>query len=81
MKDALDVGGEYAYRIRGEAHAWTPASISKLQHATRSNSRELFDDFCRLIDEQNETLLTLRGLMSFKEDGNPIPLDEVESAS
>ncbi|CAG7856315.1 partial glutamate synthase (NADPH/NADH) large chain, partial [biofilm metagenome] len=81
LKDALDLGGEYAYRIRGEAHAWTPASISKLQHATRNNSRELFDEFCRLIDEQNETLLTLRGLMSFKEAGSPVPLDEVEPAS
>ena len=81
LKDALDVGGEYAYRIRGEAHAWTPASISKLQHATRSNSREQFEEFCRLIDEQNETLLTLRGLMTFKENGNPVPLDEVEPAS
>ncbi len=81
LKEALDVGGEYAYRIRGEAHAWTSASISKLQHATRSNSREMFEEFCRLIDEQNETLLTLRGLMAFKEDGNPVPLDEVESAA
>jgi glutamate synthase (NADPH/NADH) large chain len=81
LKDALDVGGEYAYRIRGEAHAWTPASISKLQHATRSNSRELFEEFTRLIDEQNETLLTLRGLMTFKEDVNPIPLEEVEPAA
>jgi glutamate synthase (NADPH) large chain len=75
------VGGEYAYRVRGEAHAWTPATISKLQHATRSNSRELFDEFCSLIDEQNETLLTLRGLMSFNDDADPIPLDEVEPAA
>jgi glutamate synthase (NADPH) large chain len=81
LKDALDIGGEYAYRIRGEAHAWTPASISKLQHATRSNSRELFDEFCSLIDEQSEKLLTLRGLMTFKEDTTPVPLDEVEPAS
>ncbi|MBM4206526.1 MAG: glutamate synthase large subunit [Gammaproteobacteria bacterium] len=81
LKDALDLGGEYAYRVRGEAHAWTPASISKLQHATRSNSREQFDEFCRLIDEQNENLLTLRGLMSFNEAETPVPLEEVESAS
>jgi glutamate synthase (NADPH/NADH) large chain len=81
LRDALDVGGEYAYRVRGEAHAWTPASISKLQHATRSNSKEQFAEFCRLIDEQNETLLTLRGLMKFKELSKPIPLDEVEPAS
>ncbi|MEQ1637415.1 MAG: glutamate synthase large subunit [Methylococcales bacterium] len=80
-REALDVGGEYAYRVRGEAHTWTPETISKLQHATRSNSRELFADFTRLIDEQNESLLTLRGLMTFKTDAEPVPLDEVESAA
>ena len=80
-KNALDIGGEYAYRIRGEAHAWTPATISTLQHATRTNSAEGYADFCRLIDEQNETLLTLRGLMTFKEDASPVPLDEVESVT
>jgi glutamate synthase (NADPH/NADH) large chain len=80
-RDALDIGGEYAYRIRGEAHTWTPATISTLQHATRTNSPELYADFCRLIDEQNEVLLTLRGLMTFKEDVAPVPLEEVESAA
>src|SRR3546814_10437083 len=34
---ALDVGGHYAYRIRGEEHAWTPQSVSRLQHAVRGN--------------------------------------------
>lgn len=80
-RDALDIGGEYAFRIRGEAHAWTPATISTLQHATRTNSPELYADFCRMIDEQNEALLTLRGLMTFKEEPNPVPLDEVEPAA
>jgi len=32
-RDALDVGGDYAYRIRGEAHSWTPQTVSLLQHA------------------------------------------------
>src|SRR3546814_20334295 len=36
---ALDVGGHYAYRIRGEEHAWTPQSVSRLQHAVRGNVR------------------------------------------
>ena len=80
-RDALDIGGEYAYRIRGEAHTWTPATISTLQHATRTNSPELYAEFSRLIDEQNEALLTLRGLMTFKEDAAPVPLEEVESAA
>ena len=26
LEGALDVGGEYAYRVRGEAHMWRPAS-------------------------------------------------------
>jgi glutamate synthase (NADPH/NADH) large chain len=80
-RNALDIGGEYAYRQRGEAHTWTPSTISALQHATRSNSYEKYAEFCQLIDQQNEALLTLRGLMTFKEEATPIPLDEVEPAS
>src|SRR6185436_18322332 len=37
-RNALDPGGDYAYRVRGEAHLWTPESIAKLQHATRSGT-------------------------------------------
>ncbi|MFX7747745.1 hypothetical protein ABTK03_20425, partial [Acinetobacter baumannii] len=38
LANMLDAGGEYAYRVRGEEHMWTPDSIAKLQHATRANS-------------------------------------------
>src|SRR6201995_3983831 len=31
----LDVGGQYAWRLRGEEHAWTPETVSNLQHAVR----------------------------------------------
>jgi glutamate synthase (NADPH/NADH) large chain len=79
-RNALDIGGEYAFRLRGEAHTWTPATISTLQHATRTNSFEKYTEFCKLIDEQNESLLTLRGLMTFKESTS-VPLEEVESAA
>jgi glutamate synthase (NADPH/NADH) large chain len=80
-RDALDVGGEYEYRIRGEQHAWTPQTISKLQHACRSNNRALYDEFAKDINQQNERLLTLRGLFEFKFADNSIPLEEVEPAS
>jgi glutamate synthase (NADPH/NADH) large chain len=30
------VGGEYAYRIRGEAHMWSPDTVAQLQHAVRT---------------------------------------------
>jgi glutamate synthase (NADPH/NADH) large chain len=77
----LDVGGDYAYRLRGEDHAWTPESIAKLQHATRANSYTTFEEYSRLINDQSERLLTLRGLMEFKLAPEPVPLDEVEPAS
>ena len=79
-RHALDVGGEYAYRVRGEDHVWTPETISKLQHATRTNNWETYVDYTRSINEQNERLLTLRGLLDFNYDHSPVPLEEVESA-
>ncbi len=78
--NALDVGGDYAFRIRGEDHAWTPETIGKLQHATRANDAKTFAEFSKLINEQNEHLLTLRGLFEIKFADQAIPLDEVEPA-
>ncbi len=79
-RNALDVGGDYAYRLRGEDHMWTPDSIAKLQHATRANDAGTFAEFAKLVNEQNERLLTLRGLFEFKFAPEPIPLEEVEPA-
>ena len=78
--DHLDVGGDYAFRYRGENHIWTPDTIAKLQHATRSNNRQTYKEFAQAINEQNEHLLTFRGLFDFKDTKNPVPLDEVEPA-
>ena len=79
-RNALDVGGDYANRVRGEDHMWTADTISKLQHATRANDAKTFAEFSRLVNEQNERLLTLRGLFEFKWAKKPVPLDEVEPA-
>ncbi|MBV9550013.1 MAG: glutamate synthase large subunit [Alphaproteobacteria bacterium] len=76
---ALDVGGDYAFRLRGEEHAWTPDSVSRLQHAVRGKNPAEYQLFAKSINEQNERLLTLRGLMRFK-SGESVPLDEVEAA-
>ncbi len=78
---ALDVGGEFAYRVKGENHIWTPSTISKLQHATRSNNSQKYAEFANEINEQNENLLTLRGLFEFKFSDHLVPLEEVEPAS
>ena len=83
-KNALDVGGEYAYRTRGEDHAWTAESVSTLQHAVRGNSLERYRAFAKILNEQSERLLTLRGLFKIKtaedEKRKPVPLDQVEPA-
>ncbi|HSS70304.1 MAG TPA: glutamate synthase large subunit [Casimicrobiaceae bacterium] len=81
LRDALDAGGEYAYRVRGEEHMWTPDSIAKLQHAARSGSYATYRDYARLVNEQGKRLMTLRGLFEFKLAAEPLALEEVEAAS
>ena len=44
----LDVGGDYAFRLRGEDHAWTPETVAELQHAVRGNVAGATGDFARL---------------------------------
>ena len=80
LANTLDAGGEYAYRVRGEEHMWTPDSIAKLQHATRTNSASTYKEYAKLINDQTRRHMTLRGLFEIKPAGAPIPLDSVEAA-
>ena len=80
LANALDAGGEYAFRVRGEEHMWTPASISKLQNATRTNKYDTYKEYAKLINDQSRRHMTLRGLFEFKPKAQPIPLEQVESA-
>ncbi|MFZ2333729.1 MAG: glutamate synthase-related protein, partial [Sideroxyarcus sp.] len=76
----LEAGGEYAWRARGEEHTWTPESIAKLQHSTRSNNYATYKEYAKLINDQTQRQMTLRGLFEIKPQGKSVPLDEVESA-
>ena len=81
LAHSLDAGGEYAYRVRGEEHMWTPDAIAKLQHATRSNNFSSYKEYAQIINDQSRRHMTLRGLFEFKLDpGKAIALDEVEPA-
>jgi glutamate synthase (NADPH/NADH) large chain len=80
LAHALDAGGEYAFRIRGEEHMWTPDSIAKLQHATRTNQYNTYKEYAALINDQTKRQMTFRGLFKLKTNDKAIPLDEVESA-
>lgn len=76
----LDAGGIYQYRLRGEAHAWTPQSVAQLQHAVRGNDAKNYAEFAASVNEQSERLLTIRGLMELQPADQPLSLDEVEPA-
>ena len=81
----LDVGGEYAFRIRGEDHVWGPDTVADLQHAVRGELPAKYKSYAEAINMQSEQKMTLRGLFRIKmaeESGRkPIPLDQVEPAT
>jgi glutamate synthase (NADPH/NADH) large chain len=81
LANSLDVGGEYAFRVRGEDHLWTPDAIAKLQHSTRANNFSTYKEYAQLINDQTRRHLTMRGLFEFRIDpSKAIPLGEVEPA-
>jgi glutamate synthase (NADPH) large chain len=82
LANALDAGGEYAWRARGEEHMWSPDAIAKLQHSTRANNWNTYKEYAQLINDQSRRHMTLRGLFEFKIDPTKaIPVEEVEPAA
>ncbi len=81
LATTLDAGGEYAFRVRGEEHMWTPDAIAKLQHATRSGQFSTYLEYAAIINDQSTRHMTLRGLFDILPAAAPVPLDEVEPAS
>jgi glutamate synthase (NADPH/NADH) large chain len=83
-RSMLDIGGDYAVRVRGEDHVWTAETVSRLQHAVRGNSQDHYRAFAQIVNDQTERLLTIRGLFRIKEAAedsrNPVPIEEVEPA-
>ncbi|MEC9367271.1 MAG: glutamate synthase large subunit, partial [Pseudomonadota bacterium] len=84
-RNALDVGGEYAFRVRGEAHMWTADTVADLQHAVRGNLPEKYRQFAGRVNDQDARLMTLRGMFRIRSAQDmgrkPVPLDKVEPAS
>ncbi len=75
----LDSEGQYQWRKNGEYHLYNPETIHKLQQSCRNSDYKLFKEYSELINDQNQRLCTLRGLMRLKPAAEPVPLDEVES--
>jgi len=79
LKDALDldIGGDYRWRRTGEKHMFNPTTVSKLQQAVRSKSKESYQTYADAVNLQSKNLMTLRGLFEFN-NLDPIPIEEVE---
>jgi glutamate synthase (NADPH/NADH) large chain len=74
----LETQGEYEHRSSGIYHQWNPKTVGTLQQAVRSGDYERYLEFAELINDQNENLQTLRGLLEFDSDRESVPLEEVE---
>ncbi|HEY0248582.1 MAG TPA: glutamate synthase large subunit [Gryllotalpicola sp.] len=75
----LGTGGEYQWRRDGSPHLFNPETVFRLQHATRTRRYDVFREYTKLVDDQAEQLMTLRGMFAFAPSGRtPVPLDEVE---
>ncbi|PQM55113.1 MAG: glutamate synthase large subunit [Rhodobacteraceae bacterium] len=85
FRHALDIGGEYSVRHRGEAHAWTSDEVTFLQHAVRLGNADDYKKYAKLINDHDQRSLTIRGLFRIKpaiENGrNKLEVNEVESTS
>ncbi|HYP44514.1 MAG TPA: glutamate synthase large subunit [Propionibacteriaceae bacterium] len=77
----LESGGEYQWRREGEPHLFDPETVFRLQHSTRAGRYDIFKTYTAHVDETSERLMTLRGLLKFSSDRDPIPLEEVEPVS
>ena len=78
----LPIGGEYQWRRDGEPHLFDPETVFTLQHSTRNKRFDVFKRYTSRINDQSKSLMTLRGLFTFKEGLRPpISIDEVEPIS
>ncbi|WP_254831968.1 glutamate synthase large subunit [Haloglomus salinum] len=74
----LERQGEYEHRSDGIFHEWNPQSVGALQQAVRTGDYERYGDFADLMNEQTEQLQTLRGLLEFDSDRDPVDIEDVQ---
>ncbi|NOV00346.1 glutamate synthase large subunit [Paenibacillus planticolens] len=74
----LDTGGDLQWRRDGEDHLYTPETVHALQSAVRTNNYAMYKNFSKLILREDEKYMALRGLLTFKEDRQRVPIEEVE---
>ncbi len=76
----LETAGTIHWRQNGERHAWTPLNIADIQVAARKGDVNAYKRFAENVNRQTARDCHLRGLLTFKTDRTPVPIDEVEPA-
>ncbi|MEW5799691.1 MAG: glutamate synthase large subunit [Bacteroidota bacterium] len=70
--------GDYKFKKNGETHAWSPDSLRAMQQFRKNATKENYGHLAKALNEHDP--VTLKDLMQFKSNRNPIPLEEVEPA-
>ena len=87
LKRSLAIGGEYAFRMRGEAHTWTPDAVANLQRAVRTHdatpdsAQQSYNAFANEVNDHALRALNIRSLFDIKPLGDAIDMSEVEPAA
>ncbi len=76
--DKLEDAGIYKWKRGGEKHLWSSKVITQFQRSVRKGDYAQYKVFSQLVNENEQTRCTLRGLFELAYDA-PIPLEEVES--
>lgn len=76
----LDEGGQYKWRDGSEYHAYNPKTVHTLQLATKNGDYQLYKEYSKLVNEQDDPAPNLRSLLDFNfDESDAIPIEEVES--
>ncbi len=73
----LPIGGFYRYRRGGEQHALEGGLVHMLQHACNTDSYSVYRKYAEAVRKQPP--ISLRDLLDFAGNREPVPTDEVES--
>ncbi len=60
------LGDRYQFREGGEYHLFNPATIQKLQFATRNNDYAVYKEYAEAVNHHDYEFATLRGLLALQ---------------
>ncbi|MFW5935298.1 MAG: glutamate synthase central domain-containing protein, partial [Halolamina sp.] len=74
----LERQGEYESRTGGISHGWNRKTTGTIQQAVRGGDYGIYEEFVDLVAGDGEHPETLRGLLAFESDREPVDVDDVE---